>query len=308
MKVISRFAPVVALLVMLMPAAGAQDNALYFIDAHSQVDHQVVPLEKVIAIMKQGGVSRTILSSRGKLKDESLLALAGRYPDEITPAIRTKGRPYDTGSNKYYKKLDRQAASGRFSAMAEVLLYHAQKGNKAQEIVVYPEDRRVQVALKHAVENQWPFVVHIEFGSLRGDRKHFMESLERMLEQYPEQPFVLTHMGQLKPEDAGRLIQKHANLHFHTGWTNPAAVNRSNQPWVNIFKDNHLAPEWRDLFVQYPGRFVFALDNVFAEHWTGFYVKQMDYWREALSKLPSDVAHLIAHGNAERLWHIPPGG
>ena len=85
MKVISRFAPVVALLVMLMPAAGAQDNALYFIDAHSQVDHQVVPLEKVIAIMKQGGVSRTILSSRGKLKDESLLALA---PDGLDPALK----------------------------------------------------------------------------------------------------------------------------------------------------------------------------------------------------------------------------
>ena len=126
-----------------------------------------------------------------------------------------------------------------------------------------------------------------------------------MLDQYPGHPVVLTHLGQLKPGECLRLIENHNNLHFHTAWTNPAALRNSNQPWVDIFKENRIAPEWRDLFIKYQERFVFALDNVFAEHWTtGFYVKQMTYWKKALAELPIPVAHLIAHGNAERLWHI----
>ena len=80
----------------------------------------------------------------------------------------------------------------------------------------------------------------------------------------------------------------------------------SNQPWVNVFEGKRLAPEWRELFTQYPTRFVFALDNVFAEHWSSFYMEQMEYWKKAMAELPVEVAHQIAHGNAERLWHITP--
>ncbi len=298
----------ITLFMILINVTSVRSDDLYFIDAHSQVDHEVAPLNKVISIMKQNNVSHTILSARGKQKGNALLSLASHYPEHITPAIRTKGRPYEIESAIYYDNLERQVANGRFSAMAEILLYHARKGNKAPEYEVYPEDNRVRAALKHAVENQWPFVVHIEFGSLgEKKKKRFMEQLEQMLYQYPGHPFVLTHMGQLKSVECRRLIENHDNLHFHTGWTNPAAVKSSNQPWVDIFKGKHIAPQWQDLFIQYPERFIFALDNVFAEHWTtSLYEKQMVYWKAGLTELPIQVAHLIAHGNAERLWNIAP--
>lgn len=297
----------ITLVVALFQVASAEGDELYFIDTHSQVDHKVVPLEKIISIMKQGGVSHTILSARGKLKGKDLQALALQYPERITLAVRTKGKFYDSGSAKYYKKLKAQVASRRFSAMAEVLLYHAKKGNKAPEYVVYPEDERVRAALKYAIDNHWPFVIHIEFAALYGEqKKQFMESLEAMLYQNPEHPFVLTHMGQLKPDECRQLIEKHKNINFHTGWTNPAAVSSSNQPWVNVFEGKRLVPEWHELFTQYPTRFVFALDNVFAEHWNSFYIEQMEYWKKAMAELPVEVAHKIAHGNAERLWHITP--
>ena len=287
--------------------SSADKDPLYFIDAHSQVDQQVVPLEKVISLMEQAGVTHTILSARGKLTGKDLLIFSSKYREKITPAMRTKGRPYDTGSPKFYKALKARVSSGKYSAIAEVLLYHARKGNKAPEYVVYPNDKRVITALEYSIDNHWPFVVHIEFGALHGkEKKRFMDSLESMLDDYPEEPFVLTHLGQLKPAECRRLIENHRNIHFHTGWTNPAAVKRSNQPWVNVFKEKHFASEWRDLFIQYPDRFVFALDNVFSEHWTDFYLEQMDYWKEALAAIPKEAAHLVAHGNAERLWKINP--
>ena len=303
----SRFWVFLVCLLVVTWANCGEKESLYFIDAHSQVDQQVLPLDKIIDLMRQAGVHHTILSSRGKLKGKDLLSFSSRYRDKITPAVRTKGKHYDTASSKYYKSIESQVASGKYSAIAEILLYHAKKGDKAPEYVVYPEDKRVLTALEHAIDNHWPFIVHIEFGSLYGKkRKRFMVSLEAMLDDYPDQPFVLTHMGQLKPEECQRLIDNHVNIHFHTGWTNPAAVRSSTQPCVNLFRGRRLAPDWRDLFIPYPERFVFALDNVFAEHWTDFYAKQMEYWTEALSDLPVEAAHLIAHGNAERLWHIPP--
>jgi predicted TIM-barrel fold metal-dependent hydrolase len=297
----------VLLFVALIQPTNAGADELYFIDAHSQVDHKLVPLDKVIFLMNQGGVRHTILSARGKLKAKDLLVFSSNNRKKITPAVRTKGKPYEAASPRYFKQLKAQLASGKYAAIAEVLMYHAQKGDKAPEVVVYPEDMRILTALEYAIDNRWPFVVHIEFGALHGEqKKRFMHSLETMLDNYSEQPFVLTHMGQLLADECRRLIANHENIYFHTGWTNPAAVSSSNQPWVNVFEGEYIAPEWRDLFLQYPQRFVFALDNVFAEHWTGFYLEQMQYWKKALEALPDEVAQLIAHGNAERLWRIRP--
>ena len=68
----------------------------------------------------------------------------------------------------------------QYHAIAEVLLYHAKKGAKAPEVIVYPDDKRVHAALNYAIENNWPFVVHIEFASLHGEmRKKFMRGLDR---------------------------------------------------------------------------------------------------------------------------------
>jgi hypothetical protein len=301
----------VLLLVLIFSQIGwlrANANELYFIDAHSQADQNVVPLNKIISLMDSAGIRQTILSARGNLKGKTLLRLSKENPGRVTPAVRTKGKPYDTGSKKYYELLKKQIATKQYHAVAEILLYHARKGNKAPEVIVFPDDKRVQIALNYAIENNWPFVVHIEFASLHGEkRKKFMRAFKQMLNRHPDHPFILTHMGQLNRNRCLRLIKNHKNVHFHTGWTNPAAIEGSNQPWTNVFEGNHLAPEWKNLFSQYPHRFIFALDNVFAEHWSNFYQKQMNYWKKGLAELPADVSHLIAHGNAERLWRIRQG-
>lgn len=299
---------ITAFVVSLFQVAVTQGEELYFIDAHSQVDDNVVPLNTVTSLMERAGVRHTILSARGNLTGKPLLELSKEHPGRVTPAVRTKGEPYETGSEKYYEQLKKQIAAKQYHAMAEVLLYHAKKGAKAPEVSVYPDDKRVQTALNYAIENGWPFVVHIEFASLNQEvRKKFMRAFKHMLNQNPAHPFVLTHMGQLTSSRCRRLIENHSNVYFHTGWTNPAAVESSTQPWTNVFVGDRLAPEWKDLFTQYPDRFIFALDNVFAEHWSDFYTKQMHYWKSGLSELPQDIAHRIAHGNAERLWHISPG-
>ena len=97
----------------------ADADELYFIDAHSQVDHTVVPLNKIISLMDSAGVRQTILSARGNLKGKTLLKFSKENPGKVTPAVRTKGKPYDTGSKKYYEILKKQIAWERRASLGD---------------------------------------------------------------------------------------------------------------------------------------------------------------------------------------------
>lgn len=286
--------------------AGISASELYFIDAHSQVDHKIDNMQLILDRMDKTGVYTTILAARSRRRPTEVADFAEQHPKRIIAAVRTKSGAYIKGKKKYYKKISKQVDSGRYRGMAEVLLFHAQKGDKAPEVYILPDDERVQYALQAAQKNGWPFVIHIEFASLDSDgRAEFMAAMEKLLSSNPDQPFLLNHMGQLPSADVQRLIKRHANIHFLTAHTTPVAIRNSRQPWVNLFEGGKLASNWKTLMVAHPDRFVFALDNVWAEHWQDFYLEKMAVWRGAVADLPEEVAHAFAHGNAERLWKLP---
>ena len=276
------------------------------IDAHSQCCPENV--EKVIELMDQGGVACTILSSgvtstRGIVSPEELGSLASRNPGRIVPAVRTKVRGYE----KYYELLEKQVNMHQYGAMAEVLMYHARKGGRAPEIVAYPDDESVQAALNYALQKEWPFVAHIEFAAAGPKSGKFMAELEALLTKHPEHPFVLIHMGQLNHAAVRQMIEAHDNIYFITSSSTPAyAVNPFNDPWTNMFDDGHLSADWKQLMIDHPDRFILGFDMVWVEQWGQFYLGQIALWRESIKELPVEVAHALAHGNAERLWYLPP--
>lgn len=291
-------------LVMGLSLSSAKAAELYLIDAHSQIDH-LVDFSEIVPLMDKAGIRHVILAARGKVQPEEITGLAAEFPDRITASARTKSRHYADNTPKYYKLFKKQMRMPGFRAMAEVILWHAKKGHKAPEWVVPPEAKQVRVALKGAKAKGWPFVIHIEFAAT-DVREEFMTKMEAMLENNPDTPFALIHMGQLEAEDAGRLLAKHPNFHFLVSHSNPITKAKSKQPWVDLFNNGtSLAPRWKDLFLKYSDRFILNFDNVFAEHWGDLYVKQAALWRKALAELPADAAHKVAHANAERLWKLP---
>ncbi|MBT4699886.1 MAG: amidohydrolase family protein [Rhodospirillaceae bacterium] len=300
--------PVIALCSFLSLVFTGTANAaekIPIIDAHSQVDH-LTDLDSIVPLLDKAGVRRVILAARGKLKHFDMGALANKYPDRITIAMRTKGRAYAANKPRYYKLLRKQTEMDQFRGMAEVILWHAEKGDKAPEWSVPVKSPQVQAALKIALERKWPFIPHYEFGSAGFfSRGGFMKELEGLLQDYPNHPFLLIHMAQLDAKEAKRLIEAHGNVHFLTSHANTYSVSRSNQPWVNMFDGEKLSAEWRALIIAHPDRFVMAFDNVFSEHWGTYFLEQVALWRKALADLPVKVAHMIAHGNAERLWRLP---
>lgn len=280
-----------------------QAEELYFVDAHSQIDKKVKDIGLVLKRMSENNVQKTILSARGKRHDSDIVRLARNSGGRVIASIRTKSGKYIQDKPRFYLKLKKQSNNGKFGAIAEVIMYHAQKGHEAEEVEIYPSDDRVQAALAAAKSNHWPFVAHIEFAALgRDKRKRYMKEFEALLKDNRSTPVLLIHMGQLPPKEAKTLLSRHKNLHLITSHADPITVNQSSQPWVNMFQGEHFKPQWRALMIEFPDRFVFALDNVWAEHWENDYDRKIKLWRQALGALPVEVAEKIAHGNAQRLY------
>ena len=280
------------------------------IDAHSQVDFSE-DMDRIVRLMDEGGVTTTLLAARRRVDAKAVLALAERHPGRIVPSVRTKGGKYARNDPGYFGIVKKQLKLGGFRAMAEVLLWHAEKVNRKGEIiaprvVAPPDDERVRAALQVALQKRWPFVMHIEFASTGKRRNEFMRKMEALVAAHPEHPFALIHMGQLDAREVARLIEAHPNLVFLTAHTTPLSVRKSSSPWTNMFSGKRLAPQWKALVTRHPDRFVLAFDNVWEAHWGPFYLKQIALWRKALADLPHDVAHAVAHKNAERLWRLPP--
>ena len=115
-------------LVLSAPVTFASEKALYFIDAHSQMDRDVSQ-ETIIKLMNNNGVYRTILASRRGRKPKEILNFAKTYPERIIPSLATKQWGYISESTKrhkkYYRVLKKLSRSGKFRAMAEVLMWHS---------------------------------------------------------------------------------------------------------------------------------------------------------------------------------------
>jgi len=294
---------------MVVPAHGAS-NVLPIIDAHSQFD-EGVSAAQVIEYAARAGVTQVLLSARGRVTTAQVLDLGSTHSACIVPSVRTKGRAFDENRPGYYTLLDEQFKEPAFRAMSEIILVHAPKGRRAPEVNVAANTPQVKEAMQRAIARSWPVVLHYEFRWLTGAygagvRARRMAELKSLLGQHPQQWFALIHMAQLDASEAAELLVAHPNLAFLTSHANTLAVNESRQPWTNMFSGQELTPEWKALVLRHPDRFVLALDNVWPEHWSEKYVQQVDLWRKALGKLPDGVAHAVAHGNAERLWNLPP--
>ena len=297
---------VCALWLVMAPWHSAAE--LYLIDSHSQID-QYIAIEEIIPLMDEAGVFRTILAARDRRAPEDVIALARRYPARITPAVRIKGQKVAA--------IEKQTEQGTYGAMAEVLMWHREKTRHVvtrkdgtivapPRVVMPPDDPTVAKLLALTRKKGWPFIAHIEFASAGADREPFMEKFEDLLRRHPDHPFVLIHMGMLGFEDVRRLIETHPNIHFIPAHSDPFSVKKSDNPFTKMFKGGLLAPAWKALVNRHSDRFILGFDMVWSREWQRHYVKEVGLWRKALNDLPDLVARAVAHGNAERLWRLPP--
>ena len=303
-----------------------EKDDLYLFDAQSQFS-QDIKIQEVLNIIKRSGVQRVILSTTQRQKNAIVYEIAKQNPERIIPGARLKIRSFYYGDEERLKKqLDGQLArSPEYSVITEALIYHAKKttkedpeGKNAPEISVDPYSPQVQYVIKKAKQLDIPVVLHIESRSLDLERKlELWKKLEKLMYQNPQVPFVYTHMGQLNVKEVSSLINRHRNIYFFLQNTSlyENKIFRTYQDiikWTCVFCEKRgcskgdLKPEWENLFISHPNRFIFAIDGVQSWIWRKRYEEIIREWKFAISKLPKHVGKKIVHENAERLWHIKP--
>lgn len=297
-------------LVASMACAQASGSQLLpVIDAHSQFDGEVSSAQ-IMSTLREAGVSRVMLATRGLASEESLLAMARSKPGCVVPMVRTKGQPYAENRPSYHRQLNSQLEQTGYGAMAEIILAHAQKGKRAEQVYLPTNAPQVLAALKGARARNWPLILHYEMRWIAKDmgtselQNRFAE-LDSLLRTYEDHPIGLIHMAQMDLSQVRDLLQRHKNLFFLLSHSNPLITDESKQPWTKLFQGDSLAPDWAALIQAYPDRFVLAIDNVWPEHWTSLYARQVQLWRSALLELGQTTAESVAYRNAVRLYRLP---
>jgi len=244
-------------------------------DAHIHYSHDawdVVPPKQAIEILHGAGVTRALVSSSN---DDGTQKLAAEAPDLIVPELRpyrtrsdASGWVHDDGVVKYVEDRLRRY---RYVAIGEFHLHGADAD--------LPVPRRlVQLA------KQYGLMLHAHSDA---------DAVERLFAQWPEARILWAHAGFERPERVAAMLRKHPTL------------------WADLaFRTDHASggkpvPEWREVFLEFPDRFMVGTDTYVPERWR-FVAEHARWSREWLKDLPPDVAEHIAWKNGETLFRGLP--
>jgi hypothetical protein len=249
--------------------AGAAELPIF--DAHVHYSHDawsVVPPKDAVAILRGAGLKRALVSSSD---DEGTQKLLAEAPDLIVPELR----PYrkrgelrtwmkDEAALRYVEEL---LGKHTYVAIGEFHLYGADAD--------LPIPRRI-----------------VELARQRGLLLHAhsdVDALERIFRQDPGARVLWAHAGFESPASVREMLRKHRTL-----WADLAF--RSDQA-----SGGRVSPEWREVFLEFPDRFMVGTDTFVPERWH-YIPDHAAFSRAWLADLPPDLAERIAWKNAETLF------
>jgi predicted TIM-barrel fold metal-dependent hydrolase len=273
--------PIVLLLAVLtallwggVASVHAQDLPIFDTHIHyNQPDWEVISAEQVLSMLDRAGVRYALVSST---PDDGTLKLYARAPDRIVPFLRP------------YRSRD------------DILTWHGDPAVQA-----YVEERLRRGVYKGIGEFHLSAVEHAEApvvrrcAELAAQQQLFLHAhvddttVEKLLRLHPQVRILWAHAGMTaSAATVGRLLGQ-----FPTLWVELAMRS-------DVAPNGTLAPEWREVFLQHPDRFMVGTDTWVTSQWDTL-VEGMRAMRHWLGQLPGDVAQRIAYRNAERLFRNP---
>lgn len=269
--------PVTVLLLSLLPLySAAQVPALF--DSHShfkQEDAGVFSHKQVVAMMDRENISHMVLVGQPPELVQSLYRAA---PDRIIPFLGL----YEDDSDKadwmrdesLPARLQLKLAAGHYEGIGEIHLFADNRQSPVFKNI-----------LELASQNSLPVLFH-------GDA----EVVEQIFTWYPELTVIWAHLG-TKPE-AG-LLRNMLSRYPQTLYIDTSVRDE------RILVEGRLVPDFRQLFMDYPDRFLVAIDTFYTPRWEsiGDVAAMIRTW---LDQLPEAVANKLAHENARRLFARQP--
>ena len=257
---------------MVFIAAHAQPAApLPVFDGHLHYSHDAwerLPPKEAVALLRKAGLRGALVSSSS---DDGTQKLYAEAPDIVLPSLR----PYRTRGEigtwvrdpSIVAHLEDRLRRYRYVAIGEYHVFGAEAD--------LPVMRRVvELAREHRL-----------FLHSHSDA----DAIERQFAQDPQARIIWAHSGFEAPDKVREMLRRHRNL------------------WADLaYRSDHasggkVAPGWRELFIEFPDRFLVGTDTFTPERWH-YVVDHADWSRGWLADLPRDVAEKIAWRNGETLF------
>ncbi len=253
---------------VLLPAQASAKQPLA--DAHIHYSHDawdMLPPEEAIKVLRRAGLKKAFVSSSSDRGTQMLYKLA---PDLVVPVLRPYRRRGEIGTwfrdDSVGQMVADLLAQNKYAGIGEFHLFGADAD--------LPVPRRIiQLAKKYKIFLH----AHSDAGAV-----------DRIFAQNPDARVLWAHSGFDGPDVVGAMLAKHKNL------------------WADLaFRSEHasggkVGPGWRELFLEFPDRFMIGTDTFAPERWY-YVIDHADWSRQWLSDLPSDLAANIAYRNAETL-------
>jgi hypothetical protein len=253
-------------LVLIFPVAAE----LPLINAHIHYSHDAwerLPAEDAVAILRKAGLEKAFVSSSSDEGTQRLYALA---PDLIVPVLRPYRKRGELGS-----WLHDQTVVG-------MLVERLQKYDYAGIGEFHASGAAIELPVMQKVielAKQYGIFLHAH-----SDR----DAIERIFKHDPEAVVLWAHAGFEEIDQIRAMLGKYPNL-----WADLSFRDE-------LYLTDELDPEWRQLFLDFPRRFLLGTDTYTPVRW--YYVEEYsDEARHWLKLLPPSIARNIAYGNAERL-------
>lgn len=291
-------------------------GALPYIDVESSCHSNRLDLHFIAKSMDKLNIGLMALSAdigegqfkKGSRFDSLSMKLLAKYPDRFIPVGNGGQPPVLTEAPGEF--LDAQEAAARnyqIFLFGEYEFRHypsprqAKRGETDRDVHVPIDGPTGHRLFSLSEKTGLPFQIHYEI------EDGLLAPLEKMFEQYQKAKVIWCHFAQIRYiERASRynaayvdgLIKRFPNLYFDTAFGDAASVyppskQRHARVWGAI---SGLKPEWLDLIVAHPRRFLSALDlgqdrlDEIAEY-------DKDH-RNFLKYLPTETRHQVAYRNA----------
>ena len=272
-----RAAFLAALLAIWGAALAAADDKRPLVDAHIHYSHDtwdVLPPPEAVKVLRQAGLKKAFVSSSS---DDGTQMLYKAAPDLIVPVLRPYRRRGEIGTWVHDETI-----VAHVEARLKVNTYAG-----IGEFHVFGADADLPV-MRRLVEfaKQRKIFLHAHSDA---------DAVERIFRQDPDARVLWAHSGFTYPDAVRALLAKHKMLWADLAYRNDYA------PY------GRLDPNWKQLFLDFPDRFMVGTDTPSPERW--YYVEEhARISRTWLAELPGDVADNIGFRNAERLAAWALGG
>ena len=163
-----------------------------------------------------------------------------------------------------------------------------------------------EIVFKASSDTGVPFLIHHEAEDA------MLPELESMLAKYPKAKVIWCHFGRnrnyvtwskfMTPDAPRALLNKYPNLYFDLLQLQPGEKYQNGYVQTIMYDDttSTLKPEWKQVIMDYPDRFVLGSDTNGGRF--GKYDQVINVFRQdILPEMPNDVAEKIAYKNAWKL-------